>query len=127
MMASIRLLIGAALVGVVAGCGAATVKVPAPTTAARTAAAQTAAPTIPTAAPTAIPTAAATPVPTAVPPTPVPTPVVTASTANAAAAAAQYLTIEPFSRAGLIQQLSSSAGDGFTLAQAEYGATAAGL
>ncbi|HEX4862849.1 MAG TPA: Ltp family lipoprotein [Acidimicrobiales bacterium] len=41
--------------------------------------------------------------------------------ANAAAAAAQYLSVEPFSRAGLIQQLSSSAGDGYSLADATYG------
>jgi hypothetical protein len=33
----------------------------------------------------------------------------------------------PFSRAGLIEQLSSSAGAGFTYAQAVYGVTAAGL
>jgi hypothetical protein len=44
--------------------------------------------------------------------------------ANAAAAAAQYLSIEPFSRAGLIQQLSSAAGDGYSLADATYGVDA---
>ena len=42
-------------------------------------------------------------------------------------AAAQYLSMMPFSRAGLIEQLSSSAGEGFTNAEAVYGVTAVGL
>ena len=36
-----------------------------------------------------------------------------------------YLSTMPFSRTELIQQLESSAGDGFTAAQAEYGVNAA--
>jgi hypothetical protein len=46
--------------------------------------------------------------------------------AQAALSAKQYLGMTAFSRAGLIQQLSSSA-VGFTYAQAVYGVTAAGL
>jgi hypothetical protein len=46
---------------------------------------------------------------------------------QAAKAAKDYLTNQPFSRAGLIQQLESSAGDGFTHAQAVYGVNKAGL
>ena len=42
-------------------------------------------------------------------------------------AANGYLKIEPFSHAGLVEQLSTSAGDGYTQAQAEYGVTCAGL
>lgn len=42
-------------------------------------------------------------------------------------AAKNYLDISPFSRSGMIQQLSSDAGDGYTLEQAEYGAKKAGL
>jgi hypothetical protein len=64
------------------------------------------------------PTAAA-----AAAPTPVPALAVTAGQANAAASAAQYLSISPFSRAGLINQLSSSA-VGFSLADATYGVDA---
>jgi hypothetical protein len=121
-MTSVRLLIGTALVGVVAGCGAATVNVPAAATAAPTAAGPTAGSTIPTAVPTAVPTAAPTPVPTAVPPTPKPTPVVTTGDANAAGAAAEYLSEgNGWSKVGLIAQLDSSYGDGYTLAQATYG------
>ena len=112
-------LIGTAIgsVVVLAGCGAATSTPPTavPTTAA------TAAPTIPTAVPTAVPTAP-TPVPTAVPPTPKPTPVVTTGDANAAGSAAGYLSEDSgWSKAGLIAQLDSSYGDGYTLAQATYG------
>ncbi len=130
-MTSIRLLIGTALVGMVAGCGAATVNVPASATTAPTAAA-TAAPTgtpetiaqICAAEPTNV-LCAPTPKPTAVPtaaPTPKPTPVVTTAMANAAAAAAQYLSEgNGWSRAGLIAQLDSSYGDGYTLAEATYG------
>ncbi len=106
-------LIGTAIgsIVVLAGCGAATSTPPTavPTTAA-------------SAAPTAVPTAAPTPVPTAVPPTPKPTPVVTTGEANAAASAAQYLSEDSgWSKAGLIAQLDSSYGDGYTLAQATYG------
>jgi host cell surface-exposed lipoprotein len=54
-------------------------------------------------------------------PTPVPTAMITTGQANARASAAQYLSIMPFSRAGLIQQLSSSAGAGFSVADATYG------
>ncbi len=45
---------------------------------------------------------------------------------QAAKAAKNYLKMSPFSRAGMIQQLTSSAGDQYTQAQAEYGATKAG-
>jgi len=115
-------LIGTAIGSIVllAGCGAAATA-SAPATAAPTAAA-TAAPAIPTAVPTAVPTAAPTPVPTAVPPTPKPTPVVTTGDANAAGSAAEYLSEDSgWSKAGLIAQLDSSYGDGYTLAQATYG------
>jgi hypothetical protein len=67
---------------------------------------------------------AATDPPTVVPtpdPTAVPTPDVTAGQANAAASAAQYLSGgSGFSRAGLIQQLTSSF-EGYSLADATYG------
>jgi hypothetical protein len=43
------------------------------------------------------------------------------------AVAREYLSMEHFSRAGLIQQLSSSYGKGFTLAQANYAADHVGL
>jgi hypothetical protein len=69
----------------------------------------------PTDAPTVAPTAA---------PTAVPTAAVTIGQSNAAQSAAQYLSTQPFSRAGLIQQLSSSAGEGFSLADATYGVDA---
>jgi hypothetical protein len=46
---------------------------------------------------------------------------ITTGQANARASAAQYLSIMPFSRAGLIRQLSSSAGAGFSVADATYG------
>lgn len=45
---------------------------------------------------------------------------------NAVRSAKQYLMMEGFSRYGLIQQLSSSAGDGYTVNQATYGARQAG-
>jgi hypothetical protein len=130
-MTSVRLLIGTALVGLVAGCGAATVNIPAAATAAPTAAttavptaAATAASTIPTAVPTPVPP---TPVPTAVPPTPKPTPVVTTGDANAAGAAANYLSEgSGWSKVGLIAQLDSSFGDGYTVAQATYGVDSQG-
>ena len=47
--------------------------------------------------------------------------------AEAAKAAKEYLSTEAFSRAGLIQQLESSAGSGFTHAQAVYGVNQTGL
>ena len=58
---------------------------------------------------------------TAPTPTPVPTPKITIGQANARASAAQYLSISAFSRAGLIRQLSSSAGEGYSVADATYG------
>jgi short-subunit dehydrogenase len=47
--------------------------------------------------------------------------------AEAAKAAKQYLQTTSFSCQGLIQQLSSSAGSQFTAAQAQYGASKAGI
>jgi hypothetical protein len=47
--------------------------------------------------------------------------------AQAVASAKEYLASQPFSRQGLIDQLSSSSGAGFTLAQAVYGVNGAGL
>jgi hypothetical protein len=46
---------------------------------------------------------------------------------QAAKSAKSYLSMTSFSRAGLIQQLSSSAGEGFTHAQAVYGVNKTGL
>lgn len=46
---------------------------------------------------------------------------------EAAEAAKNYLEMTPFSRDGLIQQLTSAAGDGFTQKQAVYGVDQAGL
>jgi hypothetical protein len=46
---------------------------------------------------------------------------------NAIESAKQYLAISGFSRNGLIQQLESDAGDGYTYAQAVYGVGQAGL
>lgn len=51
----------------------------------------------------------------------------TPSQQNAIDAAHNYLENTPFSKAGLIQQLSSSAGDQYTTAQAEYAAKKVGL
>jgi len=51
-------------------------------------------------------------------------PTETAGQANARRSAQQYLSFAPFSRAGLIEQLSSSAGEGFPLADATYGVDA---
>jgi hypothetical protein len=42
-------------------------------------------------------------------------------------AAKQYLSTSSFSCQGLIEQLSSEAGDTYTLAEAEYGAKKVGL
>jgi hypothetical protein len=47
--------------------------------------------------------------------------------AQAASAAKEYLSTQPFSCSGLVQQLSSSAGSQFTTAQAQYGAKVAGI
>ena len=47
--------------------------------------------------------------------------------AQACLSAKEYLKTQPFSHAGLVEQLSSSSGEGFTPAQAEYGVTCAGL
>jgi hypothetical protein len=59
-------------------------------------------------------------------PTTPPGPVETAGQANARQSAAQYLSGgSGFSRDGLIQQLSSSAGEGYSLADATYGVDAA--
>jgi Host cell surface-exposed lipoprotein len=51
----------------------------------------------------------------------------TAGQDNARRSAENYLDTMPFSRQGLIEQLSSQAGAGFTHAQAVYGVNAAGL
>ncbi|MCW2687636.1 MAG: hypothetical protein JWR37_2526 [Mycobacterium sp.] len=56
-------------------------------------------------------------------PTPAP-PVETVSQSNAVRSAASYLDMTAFSRAGLIHQLSSSAGEGYSLADATYGTDA---
>jgi len=45
---------------------------------------------------------------------------------EAVRSAKQYLSMQGFSCKGLIQQLSSSAGDRYTLSQATYGAKQAG-
>ncbi|WP_133596020.1 Ltp family lipoprotein [Tepidicella xavieri] len=45
---------------------------------------------------------------------------------NAVRSAKQYLSMQGFSCKGLIQQLSSSAGDKYTVSQATYGAQQAG-
>jgi hypothetical protein len=45
---------------------------------------------------------------------------------NAKRSAKQYISFKGFSRDGLIQQLSSSAGDKYTESQAKYGAQKAG-
>lgn len=47
--------------------------------------------------------------------------------AEATRSAQSYLETQPFSRQGLIDQLSSEYGEGFTLEQAEYGVSQAGL
>lgn len=47
----------------------------------------------------------------------------TASQRNAVRSAKNYLATQAFSKRGLIEQLSSSAGEGFTLAQAQYAAS----
>lgn len=78
--------------------------------------------------PAATPYAASTPVPTLVP-TPVPTPVrtpaptpsgptLTAQQQRAAQAGRDYLKLQGFSRQGLIDQLSSSFGDGYSVEDA---------
>jgi hypothetical protein len=46
---------------------------------------------------------------------------------EAAQSAKQYLQTQPFSCQAMIDQLSSSAGSQFTQAQAQYGATQAGI
>jgi predicted 3-demethylubiquinone-9 3-methyltransferase (glyoxalase superfamily) len=46
---------------------------------------------------------------------------------QAAKAAKNYLSISGYSRKGLIEQLESDAGDGFTHSQAVYGVNKAGL
>lgn len=50
------------------------------------------------------------------------TPAQTSGQRNALRAAKNYLSISPFSRQGLIEQLSSSAGDGYSVADATYAA-----
>lgn len=77
-----------------------------------TATAATAAPVVAAAKPAVV--AAAKPAP----------PTETAGQANARRSAQQYLSFAPFSRDGLIDQLSSSAGEGFSLADATYGVDA---
>ena len=54
-------------------------------------------------------------------------PNLTSGQENALAAAENYLSFTPFSRKGLIEQLSSDAGDKYTLKQATYGVNKAGL
>jgi Host cell surface-exposed lipoprotein len=62
-----------------------------------------------------------TPKPKATPkPQPAPKPEMTESQKNAVNSANDYLTSQPFSKAGLVQQLSSSAGDGYPEADAEF-------
>jgi hypothetical protein len=81
-------------------------------------------PNIPTVPPTtAAPTTAPTPTepPTTAPPT-TEAPKETSGQSNARRSAQQYLKTMPFSRAGLIKQLSSSYGAGFSLEDATYGA-----
>ena len=46
---------------------------------------------------------------------------------QAAKSAKEYLDYDSFSRQGLIDQLSSEYGEGFTMAQAIYGVNKAGL
>ena len=46
---------------------------------------------------------------------------------NAIGSAKDYLSMSGFSRSGLIKQLSSSYGDGYTVAQATYAADQVGL
>ena len=74
----------------------------------------------PVAAATVAPTTAPTKAPTAAPKaTAVPAgPTLTNAQQNAARAAQQYLSISGFSRQGLIDQLSSSAGDGYSVQDA---------
>jgi hypothetical protein len=54
-------------------------------------------------------------------------PAVSAEEQNAVEAANQYLAISAFSHNGLIEQLESDAGDGYTHAEAVYGVDQAGL
>lgn len=56
-----------------------------------------------------------------------PGPQYTVSQENAIKSAEQYLSTTGFSKAGLIEQLSSSAGSKYTVAQAEYAAKKVGL
>ncbi|MCU1465826.1 MAG: hypothetical protein JWM72_1754 [Actinomycetia bacterium] len=79
-----------------------------------------------TSAPTTAMPKATTPAPVTVPaPTTAPAPAETAGQANAKASAAQYLSGGTgFSRQGLIEQLSSSSGEGYSLADATYGVDA---
>jgi Host cell surface-exposed lipoprotein len=73
--------------------------------------------------PTPTPKPAPAPAPKPAPaPAPAPAPTVTAGQANALRSAQQYLAMTSFSHAGLIQQLSSSYGDGFSVADATYAA-----
>ena len=75
--------------------------------------------------PTTTPKPTAPPTTQAPKPTAPPAPVETASQANARRSAEQYLSLgNGFSRAGLIAQLSSSAGEGYSLADATYGVDA---
>jgi hypothetical protein len=76
----------------------------------------------PTGPPTTVPPTAP---PTAPPATAPPAPLESPGQANARRSAAQYLSLgNGFSRTGLIEQLSSSAGEGFSLADATYGVDA---
>ena len=60
-------------------------------------------------------------------PAPAPAPAVSVEEQNAIDAAQSYLQTSSFSCKGLIEQLSSSAGEGFTTAQATYGAHQTGV
>ncbi len=100
------------ITGLVAGCGSTT----------RSGAGTTLAPASTTLPTTAPPTTAAAPT-TQAPTTPAPptTSGPTLSQQNAIKAGQQYLNLgSGFSQAGLIQQLSSQAGDGYSLADATY-------
>lgn len=109
--------VAALIVGGVIACSPATTSAPKPAQSSTSA---------PAAAP---PTATLPAAPVAPPAPPAPsTPSMTAGQQQAVTSAQGYLSDgEGFSRDSLIQQLTSSYGDGFTQAQAEYGVAQAGL
>jgi hypothetical protein len=77
-----------------------------------------------TAAPASTPTTTkpAAPATTKVAPKPKPTQELTSGQRNALRSAENYLSFAPFSRQGLIRQLSSEAGDGYSVKDATYAA-----